>query len=45
MIQSIAKVVTSVIVLIFMQSAFSKEMPQRLGIGIKDNTSKSLPWV
>jgi hypothetical protein len=27
----------------FSVAVFAKEMPQRLGVGIKDNTSESLP--
>lgn len=32
-----------IIVSLFSSFAFAKEMPQRLGVGIKDNTSESLP--
>ncbi len=43
MIQNIAKLIMTMCVSLFVHAAFSKEMPQRLGVGIKDNTSKSLP--
>lgn len=39
--------VTAVLVFLFVASlspqALSKEMPQRLGVGLKDNTSESIP--
>ncbi len=43
MIQNIAKIMSAMSILLFTQFALSKEMPQRLGVGIKDNTSRSLP--
>lgn len=37
------KILALVIVSLFSSLVFAKEMPQRLGVGIKDNTSESLP--
>ncbi|AZZ37074.1 organic solvent tolerance protein [Bdellovibrio sp. qaytius] len=37
------KILAVAIVSLFSSFVFAKEMPQRLGIGIKDNTSESLP--
>lgn len=37
------KILALVIVSLFSSLVFAKEMPQRLGVGIKDNTSQSVP--